>query len=174
MPDNHYENTRLAALYDLDSPWSADRDFYLNLAGKPRMRILDIGCGTGLLCDAFANEGHDVTGVDPSGSMLAVAKMKRHGAQIEWVQSFAQSFKSEKRFDLIIMTGHAFQVLLDDAAILDTFKVMREHLNAGGLIVFESRNPNVDWASTWDYELDLEVNGVIVRESRCFSQMKGD
>ncbi|MFK4255705.1 methyltransferase domain-containing protein [Agrobacterium tumefaciens] len=52
MPDLHYEHPALAALYDLDSGWSIDRDFYLGSASGEQKRILDIGCGTGLLCDA--------------------------------------------------------------------------------------------------------------------------
>ena len=35
MPDDHYENPRLAEIYDVSSPWSIDRDFYLSLAGPP-------------------------------------------------------------------------------------------------------------------------------------------
>jgi 2-polyprenyl-3-methyl-5-hydroxy-6-metoxy-1,4-benzoquinol methylase len=120
MPDLHYEYPRLAALYDLDNGWSADRDFYVSLAGGEPKRVLDLGCGTGLICDAFAARGHSVTGADPSGAMLDVARSKPNGGKIEWVQAFAQAFRSEKRFDLIIMTGHAFQVLLDEADIPDT------------------------------------------------------
>jgi hypothetical protein len=40
MPDKHYLNWKLAEIYDLDSPWSIDRDFYLSLAGAPPQRIL--------------------------------------------------------------------------------------------------------------------------------------
>jgi 2-polyprenyl-3-methyl-5-hydroxy-6-metoxy-1,4-benzoquinol methylase len=50
MLDNHYIEPRLAAIYDLDSGWSIDRDFYLKLAGPQKMSVLDVGCGTGLLC----------------------------------------------------------------------------------------------------------------------------
>lgn len=158
MPDAHYELPKLANIYDLDSGWSADREFYLNLAGKTSIDILDLGCGTGLICDAYAARGHRVTGVDPAGAMLDVARNKPHGKENTWVKAFAQDFKSDQRFDLIIMTGHAFQVLLDDADILATFQVMRDHLEPDGKIVFESRNPNIDWANVWGarkpYKLD--------------------
>lgn len=33
MSDLHYEDPLLSVLYDLDSGWSVDRDFYLALAG---------------------------------------------------------------------------------------------------------------------------------------------
>jgi 2-polyprenyl-3-methyl-5-hydroxy-6-metoxy-1,4-benzoquinol methylase len=82
MPDEHYENPKLAAIYDRFSPWSVDRDFYLALAGDPPQYVLDLGCGTGLLCDAYAAKGHIVTGVDPTAAMLAVARQKPHGNTI--------------------------------------------------------------------------------------------
>ena len=150
MPDLHYEEPSLAELYDLDSGWSVDRDFYLALAGAAPQRILDLGCGTGLLCDAYAALGHSVTGADPAKAMLDVARQKPNGEKIEWVLSSAQDFRSPKRFDLIIMTGHAFQVFLEASDVLATFATMRQHLAPGGLIVFESRNPAIDWPARWN------------------------
>jgi SAM-dependent methyltransferase len=174
MPDVHYENPKLAEIYDVDSPWSVDRDFYLSLAGPARQRILDLGCGTGLLCDAYARKNHDVTGVDPSSAMLEIARRKPHGKAIEWVQSFAQTYQSEKLFDLIIMTGHAFQVLLEDVDVLATFEVMRKHMKPSGSVAFESRNPAIDWAIAWNYDLVLELPESVVHESRRFLSMEND
>ncbi len=47
--DNHYKHKRLATIYDDGNGWSDDREFYLSLAGTEPQRILDIGCGTGVL-----------------------------------------------------------------------------------------------------------------------------
>jgi len=168
VPDQHYENPKLAQIYDLDSGWSADRDFYLALAQKPEQKILDLGCGTGLLCNAYAERNHSVVGADPAPAMLEVARRKPHGAHIEWMQSRAQDFRSDKRFDLIIMTGHAFQVLLEDEDIRATLAVMKTHLSPGGLVVFESRNPGIDWRSRWDYAIEIELSEGTVIESRRF------
>lgn len=174
MPDIHYENAVLAELYDLDSPWSEDREFYLRLAGREPQRILDLGCGTGLIADAYAGNGHTVTGVDPAAAMLERARLKPNGGRIDWVLSKAQNFKSDKRFDLIIMTGHAFQVLLDDEDILATFATMAEHLAPNGQIVFESRNPAIDWTKSWNYRLELTLAGSKVIESRKLISMDGE
>jgi cyclopropane fatty-acyl-phospholipid synthase-like methyltransferase len=166
LPDLHYEHPRLAAIYDLDSGWSEDRDFFVSLAGEGGKHVLDLGCGTGLLCDAYAALGHAVTGVDPSTAMLDVGRQRPHGGEIEWVQSSAQDFRSAKRFDLIIMTGHAFQVLLGEADILATFATMRDHLTPDGLIVFESRNPAIDWRARWHGSTaEFAVDGIVVREA---------
>lgn len=172
MLDHHYENERLASLYDLDSPWSPDREFYLSLAKLPQMDILDMGCGTGLICDAYAKHGHHVVGTDPAPAMLNIAKKKPHGDKIEWVCAGAQDFQSEKRFDLIIMTGHAFQVLLDDDDVIKSFEVMRGHLKPEGVIVFESRKPAIDWAAHWDYDMSLETAEGVVHEARRFLTMR--
>jgi pimeloyl-ACP methyl ester carboxylesterase len=134
--------------------------------------IFDLGCGTGILCDAYAAKGHHVTGVDPSPAMLEVARRKPAGKKIEWVESSAQNYQSNDLFDLIIMTGHAFQVLLDDTDILATFAVMRRHLKSTGCVVFESRNPSVDWENGWNYEMILEYQREIIRESRRFLTME--
>ena len=124
-------------------------DFYLSLAGSSKCSVLDLGCGTGTLCCALAERGHRVTGVDPAAPMLGVARRKAFSAQVEWVESTAQSYRSDRRFDLILMTGHAFQVLLTNTDVLAVLETMRHHLERGGRVAFETRNPRVDWAAEW-------------------------
>jgi SAM-dependent methyltransferase len=174
LPDEHYINPELAELYDLDSPWSPDRDFYLALAGPPPQSILDLGCGTGLICNEYAKLGHKVTGVDPAPAMLDIARQKPFGAKIEWVEATAQTFRSNKRFDLMIMTGHAFQVLLEDEDVSAAFETIRMHLAPGGKAVFESRNRAIDWAAEWRGEFLLNAPGGPVRESWRVFPMRND
>ncbi len=168
MTDQHYLNPLLVELYDLDSGWSEDRQYYLSLASGKDMRILDLGCGTGLLCNAYAQTGHHVVGVDPSSAMLQSARQKEFGAKIEWIESSAQEFRSPQKFDLIIMTGHAFQVLLTDEDIASTFDTIKAQLAPGGLAVFESRNPSIEWSSRWNYEIELSCPRGSVIERREF------
>ncbi len=165
--DAHYEHPRLANVCDSASGWSIDRDFCLALADGKNLKILDVGCGTGLLCDRFASQGHSVTGLDPAAEMLKIASRKPHGAMIRWVQVAAQAFLSEERFDLILMTGHAFQVLHNDDDLMAVFRMMRDHLSANGRIVFESRNPQLDWSSRWEFDRVVRLDqGSSVRIQR--------
>lgn len=149
-PDLHYTSPTLAAVYDDTRGWSADRGLYLALADRPALRILDLGCGTGLLCRAFAGRGHDVTGVDPAAAMLDVARSGPFGSRVEWIELDAGDYRSERRFDLVVMTGHAFQTLLDEREVAALFRGVREHLAESGTFAFESRNPAVDWAAECD------------------------
>jgi len=127
-----YSDAQIAEIYDAVNPWAPDADFYLSLAGPGPSSVLDLGCGTGTLCCALAKRGHRVTGVDPAAEMLAVARRKPHAEQVEWVESSAQAYKSHRRYDLIVMTGHAFQILLTDADALAAFETMRGHLRGRG------------------------------------------
>ncbi|HEX8894097.1 MAG TPA: class I SAM-dependent methyltransferase [Terriglobales bacterium] len=144
-----YQDRRIAEIYDVANPLAEDSRFYFALAGEQPSSVLDLGCGTGTLCCGLAERGHQVTGVDPAAAMLDVARGKPHADHIEWVEATAQSYRSERRFDLIVMTGHAFQCLLSDADILAGLETMRLHLRDEGRIAFETRNPRVDWAGEW-------------------------
>jgi SAM-dependent methyltransferase len=147
--DLSYEDPRLAEIYDLDNPWAQDTDFYLALAEAVPSRVLDLGCGTGTLCCALAQRGHTVTGVDPAAPMLAIAASKPHAEKVEWIQSRAEDYRSEDRFDLIVMMGHVFQILLTDEEVIAVLANMRRHLKPGGRAAFETRNPDIDWARVW-------------------------
>ena len=166
MPDAHYTHSRLARLYDLDSPWGADTNFYMSLVGPTRARVLDLGCGTGTLCSALADAGHEVTGVDPAAAMLSVARNKPRARNIEWLQSSAQHYRSGKLFDVIVMTGHAFQVLLTETDVLAAFATMRRHLASDGIVAFESRNPKIDWDEEWARSVEWDLPDGKVHQTR--------
>src|SRR5579864_5337825 len=132
--DMDYQDAQIAEIYDVANPWSPDNDFYLSLAGPRPYSVLDLGCGTGTLCCVLAERGHRVTGVDPAAAMLAVARRKSHAEQVEWVECSAQGYRSQQRFDLILMTGHAFQILLTDADALAVLETMRSNLKESGRV----------------------------------------
>lgn len=163
MPDRQFTDPRLAAIYDLGNGGGTDRDFYESLAPNGVCDVLDLGCGTGLLCHRYAANGHRVVGVDPALPMLEVARSKPNGENIEWVCDTAETYSSDQRFDLIIMTGHAFQCLLTDGQILAGLRTMAHHLKPNGRAVFESRNPSLDWDKNWDRAVRLETpNGQLM------------
>ena len=155
MADAHYELPELAALYDLESGWSDDRDFYLALAGDEPRHVLEIGCGTGLVARAMARAGHRVTGIDPAMAMLDAGRQAPFGDRMTWLAGTAQDFSLEDRFHLIFMTGHAFQVLLSDDDIRKALANIRRHLQPGGSFVFETRNPALAWERIFEKRATL-------------------
>ncbi len=134
-----YDDPGLAQFYD--AAHRARDDFaYCTELAKTAGSVLDLGCGTGELAAALA-PGRSVTGVDPAAAMIAIARGRPGGGNVTWVEADARSVRLERRFDLVLLTGHAFQVFLtadDQRAALATIAA---HLAPGGRFIFDSRNP---------------------------------
>jgi len=163
MPCASYTDPRLAAVYDPLNPPAADSAFYLALAGDMPKIVLDMGCGTGRLACELAARGHRVTGADPSPAMLDIARRRLGAAPVTWVETEAAALALDTRFDLIVMTGHVFQVFLEDRAVLAALGNLRRHLAPGGRLAFETRNPAVREWETWTSEETrgkIEVPGI--------------
>jgi SAM-dependent methyltransferase len=135
-----YTAPRLVALYDALNPAGPDTAFYLQLA-QGAARIADLGCGTGLLACALAQQGHRVTGIDPSPEMLRVARKRPHADEVTWIEGDAKALAFTGPMDLVLMTGHVAQIFLDDDAFLATLRAARHALRNGGRLAFESRHP---------------------------------
>ncbi len=70
------------------------------------LRILDIGCGAGLLCEPLARRGARVTGIDAAGHNIAAARL--HAADqrlpIEYREGEAEvALRANERFDAVLL-----------------------------------------------------------------------
>jgi SAM-dependent methyltransferase len=154
--DALYDDPALAAFYDWDNPWPADFGWFLSLVEGART-VLDLGCGTGIFSVALAARGASVVGVDPAEAMLDLARARPGGDRVTWVRFAAQGLDLGRRFEAVVMTGHAFQCLLtadDRAAVLAT---IARHLAPGGRFFFDSRNPEAREWESWTPEATREV-----------------
>ncbi|MFK0017405.1 class I SAM-dependent methyltransferase [Streptomyces sp. NPDC091027] len=156
MVDLAFADVRAAALYDDLSPWDPSYRYYFDRVIDVDS-ALDIGCGTGRVLRSARAAGHRgrLVGVDPAEGMLTEAR--RVGPGVEWVAGDVRGLALGRRFDLVIMTGHAFQVLLDDEEMLTALRVMREHVAEDGRVIFETRNPQVRAWTRWTPELSRRV-----------------
>ncbi len=68
------------------------------------IKILDIGCGGGLLSEPMSRLGAEVTGIDASKKNISVAKLhaKKNNLNIKYVCSSPEKLKTSKKFDVIL------------------------------------------------------------------------
>ena len=68
------------------------------------IRILDIGCGGGLLCEPLKRLGATITGIDASLKNIEVAKLhaKEMNLNIEYIHCPPEKLKITRKFDVIL------------------------------------------------------------------------
>jgi len=82
---------------------------HFNIAGSlnepfKKLRILDIGCGGGLLCEPLRRMGANITGIDASLNNIKAAKLhaKEMGLDIEYIHTSPEHFNIKNKFDIIL------------------------------------------------------------------------
>ncbi|GAB4065834.1 class I SAM-dependent methyltransferase [Ancylobacter sonchi] len=136
--DPLYTDAALVAFYDAENEGGADVAFCTELA-RGVGSVLDLGCGTGAFLVGL--EAPRRAGVDPAAAMLDIARARPGGAAVQWVEADARLLDLGQRFDLVVMTGHAFQVFLTEDDRHAALATIARHLAPGGRFVFDSRNP---------------------------------
>ena len=163
MVDRLFSEPRLTELYDAFCAGRPDFAFYLPLVMSAKS-VLDVGCGTGELLRLARQAGHPgrLCGLDPAEAMLQVA---RQWPDVEWAHGDLAAVDWCSEFDLVVMTGHAFQVLVQDDQLRTSLAAIRSALTGDGLFVFETRNPPARGWEAWipDNAVEIVHNGRLVR-----------
>lgn len=147
--DESYFDVRVAAVYSALHGPGPDTDHYRSLARPGPLDVLDVGCGSGRLGVLLAQDGHRVVGIDPSAEMVAQARRNDRTGSASWIVGDARDLHLERAFDLVVMTGHAFQVLVDESETAAFLAAAHSHLRSGGTLAFETRNPAVRAWTQW-------------------------
>src|SRR5215475_6325240 len=107
------------------------------------LRVLDIGCGAGLLCEPLARLGAQMIGVDPSASNIAAAKLHadRSHLAIDYRCTTVEEMDPHERFD-IVLAMEVVEHVADVGMFLSRCAAM---LKPNGLMVVSTLNRN--WKS---------------------------
>ncbi len=103
------------------------------------LRILDIGCGGGLVCEPLARLGAEVVGVDPSTTNVEVAKLhaEQSGLSIDYRAGTAEALaEAGERFD-VVLALEVVEHVTDVGRFLDLTAGM---VKPGGLMVVATIN----------------------------------
>jgi 2-polyprenyl-6-hydroxyphenyl methylase / 3-demethylubiquinone-9 3-methyltransferase len=107
------------------------------------LRILDIGCGAGLLCEPLTRLGAQIVGVDPSASNIAAARMhaERGHLSVDYRCTTIEEMDVRERFDIVL----AMEVVEHVSDIGTFLSRCAAILKPGGLMVVSTLNRN--WKS---------------------------
>jgi SAM-dependent methyltransferase len=146
--DDPYGDEQLVELYDLDNPSGEDHDYYRALA-EGAAKVLDFGCGTGLLTRSLAAPGRVVIGIDPSPTMLGYARRQPGADAVTWIDGDHHSVEPTGDVDLAVSSGNTMMHVAEHAA---TVAALAAALRPGGMFAFESRNPAARAWEQWTSE----------------------
>jgi SAM-dependent methyltransferase len=163
MADQIFEHPRLAAIYDVLDPDRSDLEAYAAIAVELGARtVLDVGCGTGTFALLLSGRGIDVTGVDPAGASLDVARAKPGAERVRWIHGDATGLPP-MRADLATMTANVAQAIAEPDDWAGTLRGIHDALRPGGHVVFETRDPAKHAWLGWNREAThrvVEIEGV--------------
>ncbi len=137
-----------ANIYDGMNTHINDLEFYMRWLPKSKeARILELCCGTGRLTIPIAKEGHDISGIDFTPSMLEQARNKAsaEGLEIEFIEADMRTLDLPEKFDLIFIPFNSIHHLYQNEDLFKTLKVIKKHLKKGGLFLFDCFSPNIEY-----------------------------
>ncbi len=123
---------------------SADHDYFMHKILEANGPVLEVGAGTGRFFTEALKNGADIYGIDISPAMTEVLKQKlpakdHHRVSVQDVCKL----KMNKKFKLILAPFRVFMHLTTIEEQLSALHKVHEHLEAGGLFIFDLFVPNL-------------------------------
>jgi 2-polyprenyl-3-methyl-5-hydroxy-6-metoxy-1,4-benzoquinol methylase len=108
-----------------------------------KLKILDVGCGTGRHSIELAKRGYQITGIDLSESMLKKAREKalNMNLKINFIKHDARNLPFQEEFDAAIMICEGgFPLMETDEMNFEILKNVTKSLNKNGKLIFTTLN----------------------------------
>lgn len=137
-----------ANIYDGLNTFLSDLQFYKNWLPKNKdARILELCCGTGRLTLPIAKDGHNISGIDNTSSMLEQAKVKasQAGLEIKFIEADIRTLDLPEKYDLIFIPFNSIHHLYQNEDLFKAFNVVKRHLKIRGMFLLDCYNPNIKY-----------------------------
>jgi SAM-dependent methyltransferase len=145
-------------VFDYDKEFA----FYDSILKKHNCnKILEIGCGSGMLARRFIKAGYDYLGLDLFNEMLEIARLET--GSDKFVQGDMRNLNFSKDFDAVLITGRSLAYVTENHEIIDTLEGIHRALKSDGLLVFGVFEANGIFDNFNDFEQNIEHNGKTIR-----------
>lgn len=150
MANEQYSS--LAAVYDALN-FGCDYNAYASYIAKelkahgtePTELVLDLACGTGKLTLLLREQGYDMTGIDISENMLAVAReecYKRGISDVLWLCQDMTDFELYGTVDACVCCLDSINYLTKISDVKRCFSLVYNYLVPDGIFVFDVNTPH--------------------------------
>ena len=132
-------NSEFRPLHDINPLRLNYIDERLGLPGK---KVIDIGCGGGLLSEGMARRGATVTGIDLGEAPLAVARLHadKSGVEVEYLQVLAEEIAEQRAGEYDAVTClEMLEHVPDPASVIRACATL---VKPGGQVFFSTINRN--------------------------------
>ena len=184
------ENGKFKILHQIKSHRMSYILDQINNRNIRNLKILDVGCGGGIICEPLARLGAKVTGIDFAPNNIVAAKIhsKKNKLKINYINKDIEKSKLDEKFDIILM----FEVLEHLDNWKKTISNIKKNLNKNGLIIISTINRNLlsklfainiaenilHWIpkGTHDYNKLIkpeELKKILLKEKFNFNNIKG-
>ena len=96
------------------------------------LKILDVACGTGILIKKLSCKYDNIEGIELSKEMAEIAKTK---TSKKIYQSEMTSFKTGKKYDLVLCTFDSLNYLLSEKILKKAIRNFYLHLDRNGILI---------------------------------------
>lgn len=128
-----------------DKDYTGEAEYVRDLItryGPGARTVLDLGCGTGRHDMLLAQMGYDVTGIDRSDEMLAIANanlsaLNSQPSSLNFLHGDIRTVSLQRTFDVVISLFHVISYQTTNEDITAAFATARAHLKPGGVFIFD-------------------------------------
>ena len=113
---------------------------------------MDLGCGTGILCEILHKNGICAAGMDFSSGMIDIAR--ENCPQIPYEVADMVTFRPAQQFDLVTCTGDALNHIGALSDVEAIFRNVHSYTRQGGYFIFDILNER-EVSTSEPFEMDF-------------------